>query len=131
MWYIRIEVLSHIIVDNSLEWKDCLYVDTIRRNMLVTIFLLGAALFNVMDYFLTLEVLKMGYVEWNPLIKVMIDTTFLPIIKVLIIPTILSVIWILRNRVGHRLVYYTGILFSVYFLLIIYFGMIFYRNLSL
>ena len=123
--------MSHIIVDNSLEWKECLCVITTRQNKLVALFLLGAALFNIMDYFLTLEALKIGYVECNPLIKVIIGTNCLPIIKVLIIPTILIVIWILRNRVGHRLVYYTGMLFSIYFLLIIYFGIIFYRNFSL
>lgn len=95
--------------------------------MLVAIFLIGTALFNVCDYFLTLQVLKYGFTEWNPFMKPIVNTIYMPIIKLIIIPSILAAIWFLRYKVGHRLVYYAGSLFFVYLSLMLYFGFIFYK----
>lgn len=97
-------------------------MDTMKHSRLVFLFLLGTAIFNILDYFFTMEALRMGYEEWNPVIDSILHHPILPFIKLLLIPLSLAVIWKVRNRIGPRLVYYSGTVFSVYLLLMIYFG---------
>jgi hypothetical protein len=98
---------------------------TVRSNRLSAIFLLFTALFNAADYFLTMEALRLGLGEWNPFVRSLIGTGLLPVIKMLIIPVILFLIWRVRARLGRRLIFYAGIPFFVYFLLMLYFGYLF------
>lgn len=83
------------------------------------------ALFNIVDYFSTIKVLQMGFEEWNPLVLHWLNTGVLPIIKILVIPSILLIIWKLRAHFQSRLLLYSSILFTVYFLLMCYFAYIF------
>lgn len=105
----------------------CFVLNSTKRDKILAFFLLGTALFNILDYFLTLYALKHGCTEWNPIMKPIVHTIYLPIIKLLLIPTILAAIWFMRAKAGHRLKYYSGSLFSVYLLLILYFGYILYK----
>lgn len=83
------------------------------------------ALFNIVDYCLTMKVLEMGLVEWNPLVLLWIETGELNIIKIILIPLILLVIWKLRSYFQPRLILYATVLFIVYFMLMCYFVYIF------
>ena len=64
----------------------------------------------------------MGYEEANPLVKSILHTPLFPIYKLLMVPSLLILIWVLRKKVGKRLIIYTGTLFTVYLLLMVYFA---------
>ncbi|HHY82300.1 MAG TPA: hypothetical protein GX505_06430 [Clostridiales bacterium] len=100
-------------------------MNTVKTNRVIAFMLIFTALFNIADYFLTMEALKLGIEELNPLVRYWINTSFLPLIKVVIIPAVLFMIWKLRIHIGKRMLVYSSLLFSVYFLLMIYFALIF------
>ncbi len=83
--------------------------------------LIGTAVFNVADYFLTTLALSMGYREANPVINAIVDTLFFPAVKIIIIPIMLYSVWARRQRVGPRILFYAGIVFTAYYLLMVYF----------
>ena len=100
-------------------------MNTVKTNRFIAFLLLSTALFNIADYFLTMKALKLGIEEMNPIIRNLIGTAFLPIIKIVLIPAVLFLIWKLRSHIGKRLLFYSSLLFSVYFLLMLYFAFIF------
>jgi hypothetical protein len=83
--------------------------------------LIGTGVFNVADYLLTMLALNMGYREANPIMKLIIDTKFFPIVKILIVPLLLYSIWARRHKVGPRILFYSGLVFGAYLVLMVYF----------
>ncbi len=94
------------------------------KHPLLFLFLSGTALFNILDYFLTMEVIRRGHTEWNPLVNAILHTPYLAFIKVFLIPGTLFVIWHIRFKIGRRLVFYAGFIFTIYLLLMGYFTLI-------
>ena len=99
-----------------------------EKYKLVGFFLICTGIFNILDYFLTLKALGMGYEEANPIINVILDTPLFPIYKLIVVQGLLTLIWTLRYKVVKRLHLYAGIVFIAYFLLMIHFSRIFFLS---
>lgn len=61
---------------------------------------MSIGVFNVIDYFFTLQVLQHGFIEANPFMAPVVGTGWFFVIKVVLIPAALYVIWAVRDRVG-------------------------------
>ncbi len=94
---------------------------TQKQEGLLKYLLIGTAVFNVADYFLTTLALSMGYREANPIINTIVDTLFFPVLKVAVIPIMLYSVWMRRHMVGPRILFYAGLVFTAYYLLMVYF----------
>ncbi|NLC43981.1 MAG: hypothetical protein GX783_06830 [Clostridiales bacterium] len=98
----------------------------IKTKRLSGLMLCFTALFNIADYFLTIKALQLGFDEWNPFVLLWLNTGVLPVIKIIVIPLLLLVIWKLQSHFKSRLLLYSSVLFTVYFMLMCYFVYIFH-----
>ena len=94
---------------------------TMDQEGILKYLLIGTAAFNVADYLLTVLAISMGHQEANPLINLIVDTAMFPAVKILIIPVLLYSVWTRRHEVGTRILFYSGLVFTVYFFLMVYF----------
>ena len=98
-----------------------------EKHLLVGLLLLGIGLFNILDYFLTVEiVIVQGHQEANPLIEAILHTIYFPLVKLLIIPCLLLFIWIVRHHITSRNLTCIWAAFIVYFSLMVYFKVVFF-----
>ncbi|MEW5922008.1 MAG: DUF5658 family protein [Bacillota bacterium] len=85
-------------------------------------FLLSSiAIFNSVDYLLTVMALKNGFRELNPVMNAIVFTPYFPLVKLVIVPFLLYIIWRMRSRTGRRIMLYAWATFSVYLFLMVYF----------
>lgn len=83
--------------------------------------LAGTALFNGVDYVLTVVALHLGYRELNPLMDLVVYTPYFPLVKLALVPLLLCFIWTRRDQVGQRVLLYSWAVFLAYLLLMLYF----------
>ena len=90
--------------------------------MAVLIFFIG--IFNLIDYFCTDYLLKLGAEELNPFMKGIVNNISFPIIKLLIFNIILIFLWKYRNKGLQTLLpkLLLSLTFSCYLLLMLYYG---------
>jgi hypothetical protein len=103
-------------------------VEPNKKHRLLYLLLLGAGVFNVADYFLTLHALRMGFREGNPLIDLVVDTVFFAKIKLIIVPLLLLSLWFRREKVGPRIYFYVWLVFIAYLLLMGYYKWLFWAG---
>ena len=96
------------------------------RHPFLKFFLIGIGIFNVADYFLTLEVISQGHEEANPIIDAILPTIYFPIVKLVVVPLLLLFLWNLRQHFNRRCMLYVWTGFMVYFSLMIYFKVMFF-----
>jgi len=91
----------------------------------ILLFLLVAvSIFNVIDYFVTMQSICRGFVEGNPVINAILHTPFFPLLKIVVIPLALFFIWQVRRHIGKRLILYVSGMFVCYLSLMVYFGIV-------
>lgn len=66
----------------------------------ITYLLIGIAVFNFADYFLTLRAISLGIQEGNPYMAPLIGTPWFTVVKLLIVPLGLYRIYNLRRGIG-------------------------------
>ncbi len=81
---------------------------------LTRLLLFGTGVFNVVDYFVTLRALEMGFVEGNPVMSVIVGTVYFTKVKLVVVPLLLVLVWVYGRRIGKRLCYYAGGVFVAY-----------------
>ncbi|MBF7095759.1 DUF5658 family protein [Alkalibacter mobilis] len=94
---------------------------TRNQERLLWLLLVGIAAFNKTDYFLTLDALDKGYKEANPILSPLIGTYEFPLVKLVLVPLLLILVWLMRNRIGDKLIRFVWLPFIGYFLLMVYF----------
>ncbi|WP_034327391.1 DUF5658 family protein [Alkaliphilus transvaalensis] len=99
---------------------------TNKQYYFLVFLLAGIGLFNIADYFLTLEVVGQGHQEANPIINAILYTPYFSIVKLLVVPLLLLLIAIVGRRLPKRCLFYTGATFLVYFVLMVYFKVVFF-----
>ena len=98
-----------------------------NKERLLWLLLLGIAAFNKSDYLLTLDALERGFREANPILAPMVGSYEFHLVKLLLVPLLLMLIWLIRHRMGERLVNYVWVPFISYFSLMVYFRVLFIR----
>lgn len=94
-----------------------------NQERLLWLLLIGIAAFNKSDFLLTLDALERGFHEANPILAPMVGTHEFPLVKLVLVPLLLVFLWLIRHRVGKRLINYVWIPFISYFSLMVYFRM--------
>ena len=87
------------------------------------ILLLGIGLFNVADYFFTVQALSMGATEANPVMDAIAHTPLFPLVKLILIPTLLVFVWTVRHKIQARkqaIMLLTWVVFVSYFVVTLY-----------
>ena len=93
------------------------------------ILLILICLFNVIDYFGTSYLLKLGAEELNPLINITINTPLFPVFKLIIIPIFILILWkyqalVIKSRIYVFAIY---LCFSAYTMLMIYYSYLYFN----
>ena len=96
-----------------------------NQERLLWLLLIGIAAFNKSDYILTLEALEQGFSEANPVLALTVGTYAFHLVKLLLAPLLLIGLWLMRHRVGKRLINYVWVPFLGYFSLMVYFRVMF------
>ena len=66
------------------------------------ILLLGIGLFNIADYFFTVNALSLGATEANPVMDAIVHTPLFPVVKLILIPALLVFFWTVRHKIQTR-----------------------------
>ncbi len=64
--------------------------------------LLGIGLFNIADYFFTVQALSLGARELNPVVDAIVYTPLFSVAKLILIPALLVFIWTARHKIHTR-----------------------------
>ena len=70
-----------------------------KQYALLALMLFGIGIFNITDYYFTLEAISLGAHEGNPIMDAILHTPFFPIVKLLLVPGLLVFIWVIRSRI--------------------------------
>lgn len=92
---------------------------------LLVLLLFGTGIFNIVDYFVTLHVVGLGFKEANPAMAALLHTPYFPMVKLVLIPLLLTFVWFSRKYVGDRLFCYAWLVFASYSSLMLYFVWLF------
>ena len=95
--------------------------------MKIIILLIG--IFNIIDYFGTNRLLKIGAEEINPIMNLAIRNSYFTIFKLIILPILIFLLWKYQAVVAKRKIYKLAIYlcFSFYTLLMIYYSYLFFQ----
>ena len=66
------------------------------------ILLPGIALFNIANYFFTINALSLGATEANPVMDAIVHTPLFPVVKLILIPALLVFFWTMRHKMKTR-----------------------------
>ena len=94
-----------------------------KQSRVLLIILILTGTFNVADHFLTLHLIGLGHKETNPIMNMLLPTSYFSILKLVVIPLLLLLIWILRKHIKKTIIF-VWFLFGAYAALILYFGVI-------
>lgn len=84
-------------------------------------------LFNVLDFFATLDLIVHGmYQEANPLLRGIMGTPYLALVKLVLIPLSLAFLWRVRQIIVPKYLRLVQFTFGVYAALMVYTWIIFY-----
>ena len=87
------------------------------------ILLLGIGLFNVVDYFFTVQALFLGATEANPVMDAIVHTPLFPVVKLILVPALLVFFWTVRHKIRTRkniIMLMTWVVFISYFFVTVY-----------
>ena len=85
--------------------------------------LLGIGLFNVADYFFTVNALSMGATEANPVMDAIVHTPFFSVVKLILVPALVVFFWTVRHKIRTRrniIMMLTWVVFISYFVVTVY-----------
>ena len=85
--------------------------------------LLGIGLFNIADYFFTLQALSLGAIEANPVMDAIVHTPLFSVVKLILIPALLVFFWTMRHKIRTRkniIMMLTWVVFISYFVVSVY-----------
>ena len=85
--------------------------------------LLGIGVFNVADYFFTVQALYLGATEANPVMDAIVHTPLFSVVKLILVPALLVVFWTVRHKMKTRknaIMLLTWIVFISYFVVTVY-----------
>ena len=80
-------------------------------------------LFNIADYFFTVNALSLGATEANPVMDAIVHTPLFPVVKLILIPALLVFFWIIRHKMKTRknmIMMLTWGVFISYFVVTVY-----------
>lgn len=92
---------------------------------LLKLLLLGTGAFNVNDYFLTGLVISKGHGEGNPVVNLLVKGPSFAVAKLVAVPCLLLGLWIYRDCIGQKMLFYAWLIFIAYGLLMLYFRIVF------
>lgn len=92
--------------------------------MQLGILLVTIGLCNVADFVLTLRAVPLGARELNPLMSAILDTPWFPLYKLGVVPVLLLALWLVRERMGRRLMPYVYLVSVAYLGLMAYHGVL-------
>jgi hypothetical protein len=99
-----------------------------QGNRLLGLLLVGTGVFNIIDYYVTVYALEVGFGEGNPVVAWIMRAGYFTEVKLLVVPVLLVGVWLGRERVGRRVWYYVWVVFVCYGGLMVYFGWLFRRG---
>lgn len=71
----------------------------------MNIYLLAILIFNFIDYFSTVKLLRLGAVELNPFMNYAIEHNLFPLIKLVLIPFLIFLLMKYRNYIINKILY--------------------------
>jgi len=86
--------------------------------------LIGVGVFNIADYIITLDFLKKGFHECNPLMAAIIGSYGFPLVKLILIPLVLLALWQKKELIGKSIARLFWLPFLIYFYLMGYYGVL-------
>lgn len=89
--------------------------------------LLLIGLFNTIDFFATRDLVTFGdHLEWNPLMRAIVNTSYFALYKLVFIPLGLVVLWVARRTLVPKYFGLIAFVCGVYGLLVLYTWRVFY-----
>ena len=85
--------------------------------------LLGIGLFNIADYFFTVQALYLGATEANPVMDAIVHTPLFSVVKLILVPALLVFFWTVRHKIRTRkniIMMLTWVVFISYFVVSVY-----------